>query len=170
MDLSLQEPLFFCHCELAEGKRGNHILYSPHSLSFHSFTYSRFSLFVIAEFSSPCHCEERSDEAITYSIAHTLFLPTPSLLPTSLYLSFFPTLLPTSYLFILPFIPTSLSLLLFFPKTKNHKPKIFKTKYQLPTTKKSLHISLSQKWYGEPSPVSLFVTARSEATWQSHPL
>jgi hypothetical protein len=73
-----------------------------------------------------------------------------SFIPTSLYLPFFPTIL-----------PTSLSLLLFFPKTKNHKPKTFKTNYQLPTTnnRMSLRVSLSHKWYGEPSPVSLSVIA-----------
>ena len=42
----LYPDFFLRHCELAEGKRGNHILYSPHSLSYDTFIYTRIFVFV----------------------------------------------------------------------------------------------------------------------------
>ena len=42
-----------CHCELAEGKRGNHILYHPHSLFYYTFIYTHIFVFIFFPFTSP---------------------------------------------------------------------------------------------------------------------
>jgi hypothetical protein len=140
-----------CHCEERSDEAISSI--SSHILSFYSFTYSRFPLFVIVEFSSLCHCKlllffchYRLTPSCHCELAegkrgnHILYRPH---LPLSLRgakrrgnhihfsphsLSFFSFTSPH----ILSFYSSNYSHIFVFIFYK--KPKTFQTNYQLPTT------------------------------------
>ena len=78
------EPLFpFRHCEPTEGRRGNHILYCPHSLSLYSFTYAHIFVFVFFSYTYTCF-----SFFVIARLAESKSWQSHSLLPTLFFITF----------------------------------------------------------------------------------